>query len=71
MNEAMEKDLAAAGVAQTGTPEADKHLTAGTIRKLENVPLEVAAMEKPPEEHDYRGEYYPVDRHIKKTDEKH
>lgn len=71
MNLALEKDLAASGIAATANPSAATNLTAGTIRKLEDAPLEVAAVEKPPEEHDYRGEFYPVDRHINRPNDKH
>ena len=35
-------------------------------RKLDGGPLETVAADKPQEEHEYKGEFYPVDRHVVK-----
>ena len=35
-------------------------------KKLDGGPLEALTDNKGPEEHDYKGEFYPVDRHINK-----
>jgi hypothetical protein len=40
--------------------------TAAAPQKLDGGPLEAAAIDKPAEEHEYRGEFYPVDRHLPK-----
>ncbi|HYO09050.1 MAG TPA: hypothetical protein VER17_08760 [Tepidisphaeraceae bacterium] len=43
--------------------------TATGVRKLDGGPLEAATIEKPTEEHEFRGEFYPVDRGAKKAHE--
>ena len=60
----LEKRLAAqrAGLPM---PEDEEAVPAGT-KKLDGGPLEAFVDNKPPEEHDYKGEFYPVDRHIHK-----
>ena len=35
-------------------------------KKLDGGPLEAVANNQGPEEHDYKGEFYPVDRHLPK-----
>ena len=37
-----------------------------STKKLDGGPLEAFVDNKPPEEHDYKGEFYPVDRHLPK-----
>jgi hypothetical protein len=39
---------------------------AAAVKKLDGGPLEVANTDKPAEDHDYKGEFYPVDRHAKR-----
>ena len=46
-------------------PEDEELVAAGT-KKLDGGPLEAFVENKPAEEHEYKGEFYPVDRHINK-----
>jgi len=73
MNEALERDLAGAGIATTtDTPEGAA--AAAEVRKLEGGPLEVApAMKKPgdDDEIEVKGEYYPVLIHHHKKQSDH
>ena len=64
LEEELEKKLAAqrAGLPIPGEEEA---VTAG-VKKLDGGPLEEFKDNKEAEEHDYKGEFYPVDRHIHK-----
>ncbi len=60
----LEKKLAAQ---RAGLPiPEDETEEQAAIRKLEAGPLEKMVDEKPPEDHDYKGEFYPVDRTKKK-----
>jgi len=40
--------------------------SAAAPRKLDGGPLETVAADKPAEDHEYKGEFYPVDRHLPK-----
>jgi hypothetical protein len=64
LEEELEKKLAAqrAGLPM---PEDEEAVPAGT-KKLDGGPLEAFVENKPAEEHDYKGEFYPVDRHVNK-----
>jgi hypothetical protein len=47
-------------------PSDDELAAAAEIRKLDGGPLEAAAAQQSGEEHEYKGEFYPVDRGAKK-----
>ena len=60
----LEKKLAAQ---RAGLPiPEDEEEKAAAVRKLDGGTLQPLAPEKPPEEHEYKGEFYPVDRGAKK-----
>src|SRR5262249_757907 len=58
------KKLAAQAAGQP-IPE-DAPDQAAAVRKLDGGPLQQVVDDKPPEDHDYKGEFYPVDRGPKK-----
>ena len=60
----LEKKLAAQR-AGLPIPEDEPEVPA-SVKKLDGGPLEAFKDDKPPEEHEYKGEFYPVDRHINK-----
>jgi hypothetical protein len=61
----MERKLAAQ---QAGMPipEDQPAGAPAAVQKLEGGPLENLAPAKPGEEHEYKGDFYPVDRGVKK-----
>ena len=60
----LEKRLAAQ---RAGLPIPDDEEAAAPVaKKLDGGPLEALTTNKEQEEHDYKGEFYPVDRHINK-----
>lgn len=64
LEDELEKKLAAQ---RAGMPiPDDESEEAAAVRKLEGGPLEAVASDKPPEDHEYKGEFYPVDRGAKK-----
>src|SRR2546421_7620355 len=66
LEEELERKLAAQ---RAGLPmPEDEPVVAAAVKKLEGGTLEAANLNKPPEEHEYKGEFYPVDRHINKKD---
>ena len=50
------------GVPMPSDDEVASARAAAEVRKLDGGPLQPAAVDKPAEEHEYKGEFYPVDR---------
>jgi hypothetical protein len=64
LEDELEKKLAAQ---RAGMPiPEDEPQTVAAVKKLDGGPLEAMANTKGEEEHDYKGEFYPVDRHLPK-----
>jgi hypothetical protein len=64
LEEELEKKLAAQ---RAGMPiPEDEPDTAAAVKKLDGGPLQTVAADKPAEDHEYKGEFYPVDRGAKK-----
>jgi hypothetical protein len=66
LEEELEKKLAAQ---RAGMPIPEDEIVAAqaaVAKKLDGGPLEAAGIQKQDEEHDYKGEFYPVDRHLPK-----
>jgi hypothetical protein len=63
LEEELEKKLAAQ---RAGLPMPEDEPVPDATRKLDGGPLEALANDKGPEDHDYKGEFYPVDRHLPK-----
>ena len=63
LEEELERKLAAQ---RLGVPMPEDEPEAATVaaKKLDGGPLEAFADNREPEEHDYKGEFYPVDRHV-------
>lgn len=61
----LEKKLAAQR-AGLPIPEDEPEATPAGVKKLDGGPLQSMVEEKPPEDHEYKGEFYPVDRGPKK-----
>jgi len=70
LEEELEKKLKAR---ELGLPVPEDEPVAGggpaPVRTLDGGPLQVATLEKPAEDHEYKGEFYPVDRGAKKKHE--
>jgi hypothetical protein len=66
LEDELEKKLAAQR-AGLPIPEDEQAAQAG-VRKLDGGTLQSLAPDKPPEDHEYKGEFYPVDRGAKKKD---
>jgi hypothetical protein len=62
----LERKLAAQAAGMP-MPEDEPEQAAG-VRKLDGGTLQPMAPEKPPEDHEYKGEFYPVDRGAKKKE---
>lgn len=65
LEDELEKKLAAQRAGMP-IPEDEQVAASAAVRKLDGGPLEQANLDKPPEDHDYKGEFYPVDRHLPK-----
>jgi hypothetical protein len=65
LEDELEKKLAAQRAGMP-IPEDQPAQTPAAVKKLDGGPLENAAPAKPGEEHEYRGDFYPVDRGVKK-----
>jgi hypothetical protein len=65
LEDELEKKLAAQR-AGLPIPEDQPAQAPAAVKKLEGGPLENLAPDKPQEEHEYRGDFYPVDRGVKK-----
>jgi hypothetical protein len=65
LEEELEKKLAAQR-AGLPIPEDEPEQAPAAIKKLDGGTLENLAPEKPAEEHEYKGDFYPVDRGVKK-----
>jgi hypothetical protein len=69
LEDELEKKLAAQRAGMP-IPEDQPEQAAAAVKKLDGGPLETAGPLKPGEEHEYKGEFYPVDRGAKKKGEK-
>ena len=65
LEDELEKKLAAQR-AGLPIPEDEPAVAPAAAKKLDGGPLQAAAIDKPAEEHEYKGEWYPVDRGPKK-----
>lgn len=66
LEDELERKLAAERAGMPIPEDEPTSAAAAAARKLEGGPLQAANLDKPPEDHDYKGEFYPVDRHINK-----
>jgi hypothetical protein len=66
LEEELERKLEAQRLGMPIPEDAPQPATSSAPRKLDGGPLETVAADKPQDEHEYKGEFYPVDRHVVK-----
>ena len=68
LEDELERKLAAQRAGMPIPEDEPVGAASGPAKKLDGGPLEAANLDKPPEDHEYKGEFYPVDRHIHKKE---